>query len=528
YSYRPLRYNDSIRVIQLHCSVDDSAPILISIWRARISDARPEYEALSYTWGEKYPRRKIFCRNPASVLEVTQNCYSSLRRLRKDTDRYLWIDAISINQENDIERSVQVRIMDRIFASASGVIVDLGEATPGSRLLFEELADADADADQTREPTGKFIRQWPNEEIIQELEYLYQRPWFSRIWVVQEAVVNPTVTVMCGTDQSSLAALESCNMGYHHGTRVTLKEDPPVLRLFHEYNSIGGLWNILLATRKLYASDPRDRVFALLSLLESNSDIRHILIDYTQSPEVIFTRVAKLLLSHTGLWLLAAARHGHTLHMPSWVPDWSQNYYCDIWGLNLQKAVENEFSEEAEASRTDQRDASCTKHTSHESTPKMSGYGLWPVGNHDALKVKGVRFGTIRSQSAAFSFFSFDDAEQAFLELLNIFHCRHSRIFVPPDLLAGEYGSLDFKSDLHRIASSLEPGDRFHSETIANFRTTMDNCRIFVTEHGEIGIAPQNSQEGDIVCIVRGAYSPCILRQIPGGFWHLVSGDCFL
>jgi hypothetical protein len=139
YTYRPMRNGDSIRLIHLHHSADDSAPITISILRARLSDAKLEYEALSYTWGKQYLKQTVFCRNPPSILEVTQNCYSALRRLRNDSVRCLWIDAICINQNDDNERSAQVRMMDRVFATASRVIIDFGEETPGSRLLSTNL-----------------------------------------------------------------------------------------------------------------------------------------------------------------------------------------------------------------------------------------------------------------------------------------------------------------------------------------------------------------------------------------------------
>jgi hypothetical protein len=56
----------------------------------------------------------------------------------------------------------------------------------------------------------------------------------------------------------------------------------------------------------------------------------------------------------------------------------------------------------------------------------------------------------------------------------------------------------------------------------------MENCRLFVTEDDTIGIAPQNAQAGDVVCIIKGAYAPCILRQTARDQWSLVSGDCYL
>jgi hypothetical protein len=458
YAYHPMRNEDSIRLIHLHHSVDDSAPITISIFRTRLSDAKLKYEALSYNWGNHYSKQTVFCSNPPSVLEVTQNCYSALRRLRSDSVRCLWIDAICINQNDDNERSAQVRMMDRVFAIASRVIVDLGEETPGSRLLFDELVEAD----QSYKLTGKYTRPRPSDKIIQELECLFRRPWFSRVWVIQEVVANPCVRIMCGTHQSSWAALGACVMGYAN-TRVSVKEDPPIMRInrpeqLQRYKLSDGLWRILLNTRSLAASDPRDRVFALLYLLGSGLDIRDQLVDYSQSSEVIFTRVGKILLSQVGLKLLTAARHGHAREMPSWVPDWSQKHQ-DILSspgdYDDQEFINCEVVVEGAASKTSQIDASCLKysclkHTEPRSGSKDSGlFELQSVGKHlSTLKVKGVRIGTVICQSGVFSFSDFDDAKHAFLELLGFFHSGHSDkdlpwctegIYLPSVLLAGKY-----------------------------------------------------------------------------------------
>ena len=63
-----MRYEGSIRLVHLHPSVDDSDSITISVLRAGLSDAKLEYETLSYTWGKQYPKQTAFCRNPWGIL----------------------------------------------------------------------------------------------------------------------------------------------------------------------------------------------------------------------------------------------------------------------------------------------------------------------------------------------------------------------------------------------------------------------------------------------------------------------------
>jgi hypothetical protein len=57
---------------------------------------------------------------------------------------------------------------------------------------------------------------------------------------------------------------------------------------------------------------------------------------------------------------------------------------------------------------------------------------------------------------------------------------------------------------------------------------SLQNCRIFLTDDGTIGLAPNETCEGDIICILRGSMSPSILRQRLENGWTLVSGDCYV
>jgi hypothetical protein len=62
--------------------------------------------------------------------------------------------------------------MDRIYATAFQVVVYLGEETPGSRLLFDELASADNFYQSTQSFKG---RPSPNAELVLELDELFRR-----------------------------------------------------------------------------------------------------------------------------------------------------------------------------------------------------------------------------------------------------------------------------------------------------------------------------------------------------------------
>lgn len=59
----------------------------------------PTYEALSYAWGDPFDKTPIFL-NGLTFL-ITKNLHWALRRLRhSDETRYIWVDALCINQLN--------------------------------------------------------------------------------------------------------------------------------------------------------------------------------------------------------------------------------------------------------------------------------------------------------------------------------------------------------------------------------------------------------------------------------------------
>jgi Heterokaryon incompatibility protein (HET) len=89
-------------------------------------EPEPEFEALSYSWGDLTVTRPIQVND--GTLHVTCNLEAALKHLRPtDGDRTLWVDALCINQADVVERGYQVSIMGQIYGKAKQVLVWLGE-----------------------------------------------------------------------------------------------------------------------------------------------------------------------------------------------------------------------------------------------------------------------------------------------------------------------------------------------------------------------------------------------------------------
>ena len=107
-----------------------------NVARGRLSkvnlDKRPEYSALSYTWGNIADYSLIIdgkCRKVSNNLEQILEPY----QYRTEAVRgYLWIDSICIDQNDYEGKAAQVRQMERIYKQASRVLVSLGD--PGHPL----------------------------------------------------------------------------------------------------------------------------------------------------------------------------------------------------------------------------------------------------------------------------------------------------------------------------------------------------------------------------------------------------------
>ncbi|KAK4221369.1 heterokaryon incompatibility protein-domain-containing protein [Podospora fimiseda] len=97
-------------------------PISCTLSRANLEE-QPQYDALSYVWGDPRICRTIYVDD--SVKNVTVNLFAALRRLRAKSHtrpRRLWIDALCIDQENNQEKSHQVSIIGSIYRTISADI----------------------------------------------------------------------------------------------------------------------------------------------------------------------------------------------------------------------------------------------------------------------------------------------------------------------------------------------------------------------------------------------------------------------
>jgi len=94
--YSPLRA-DEMRVLALHPGTGTEIIECHLEHQKRDAYACTPYEALSYTWGPPRPSWHILLNGQR--IKARQNLWYALSRLRNESSvRYLWVDALCINQ----------------------------------------------------------------------------------------------------------------------------------------------------------------------------------------------------------------------------------------------------------------------------------------------------------------------------------------------------------------------------------------------------------------------------------------------
>ena len=233
-----------------------------------------------------------------------------------------------INQEDLEERKTQVEMMYQIYRGAKEVIVDLGYQSNGSeklaglleqiRQVVYEECNRDIHLHAGQHTLGALAasgrdRLPPTDDIVwRAFRKFLERPWFTRVWVVQEAIAAKKLTVMCGywamngatlffilevANEWQLPCLPTHSEGQHKWEnnaavgfrqimlmlhlRICDKDDfykTPLTDRPKGYRLIG----LLERSRHAKSTDPRDRVFAFLNLC-GEEERRFLRPDYTET-----------------------------------------------------------------------------------------------------------------------------------------------------------------------------------------------------------------------------------------------------
>jgi hypothetical protein len=612
----------------------------------------PEYEALSYCWGDGTRERLVSCND--QPFKVTENVECALKKLRRpDVPRLLWIDAICINQDDIAERSHQVSLMQDIYRQATRVLVWLGlsyensdlalqlcerlvsnprnplileacqSTAPEWRILFDgnrrelirkklaeyELGDRERreDMDKAGAPSSELeipkdgksngptqggeLDNVTDEELL-ALYRLLKRPYWSRCWVIQEFCLASEATLVCGN-----RSIKSESFFTGLLLALLLSSDGPQGRSSHLLVAGGGvflmtarhefrqkpetfgvlemLWNF----RSSLATDPRDKVYALLGLLSDEDRGRFgVLPDYELTTAECYIRAAASLLIHReNLDSLTTDRTSNShaaMNLPSWVSDWG-NSDVGHGGLPLgSRELSNTAEGETYILRPFSASRNCGKYTASLKDPRtlaLSGFVTDKLTHiTEAIHVPNTEFGSINQRSSTTTQFlklckalfvglgqyfdtlveweklalsepkypTGEDPLMVFCETLVASNMPGGKDHTFASfmrwrsLLRGPKKLAHAKAfGLHKLPSLYAPavalagmGSARHNMGDRTFLSSTEvtiSRRLARTEKGYLALVPELSRTGDYIALFRGGKMPFVIRE-RGKQWELI------
>lgn len=543
--YRPLPHPQHFRLLLLQPGNKFDDDVHISLLTCHIDQA-PSYRALSYAWGDEEHMKTVFI--DEKPLKVTYNLFIALLRLRqKTTSTTLWVDAICINQKDkESEKTQQVQQMRKIYANAEMTLVWLGEKDEDTKTVFEVLEYLADEWEQHQRDSGFWPRDTKvvdrNEDALRS--FLWKRPYFQRIWVVQEIAVARFVVVTCGYFSMPFERFfHACSWLHRYVPRELEAKYPKMPLRFgkwrdefqHDRRGFGRrrFVDLLWGTRNLSATDPRDKVFALLGIADSRG-IGHLTTDYSKSIKDVYASVARsIIVDCRHLHILSCVQnHQNTLglpslDLPSWVADWRQK-----WARGSLGSLPSNF-----------RASGKNEAVMHD------------VGNPEILSLGGLKLDHIEHV------FEINDAmysshldrvylnENVILDLVHRLGFRGCYPFtnerypvsIFSTLTAGssplsKYLKARYKSKTYPQFAGWSTSDLFKSELptelweiIASAAAGLIRGRkLFVTEQGYLGLGYPHVEVGDFVCILLGGNFPYVLRKEHGKNDFRFIGDCYV
>jgi hypothetical protein len=287
FKHEPLDHErQSIRLLRV--LTNDGSPGTLQC-TIRHTTINTEYTCLSYRWGNDVPANRILIngteifvrKNLFEFLQIAtkHEWQKQLRHLcdrqeqRTSDERWYWIDALCIDQNNFTERNHQVQQMGKIFESAAQVFIWLG--TNGfSRFLTKSTRLMEHDP--------------------YSANYILYNEYWRRAWVTQEVVLARYAVLLLNEEAVELNSFASEVNKALYGQRdmemITQErfwiDGSPFMQFTTNVSSIRGtsLVELLVRFKNRECTVARDRIFSLLSICSEGTNVK---VDYSLPDEEI-------------------------------------------------------------------------------------------------------------------------------------------------------------------------------------------------------------------------------------------------
>lgn len=500
-----------------------------------------DYDALSYCWGPEEELTTMTINGQS--LPVSQNLLAALRQIRLDQKetaslRKLWIDAICINQSDNVEKSRQVMLMRDIYSNASRVVIWIGGPDHFSNLAFDTLErfaldDGTSDGSVTYQDIQHTVQ-----ERRAAVQLFIGRPYFFRMWIVQEVVVAKEAIIRCGSlhldyDKLQTAIQRMTGSGFFPFSAATsnLTYVGHWRAAYHEMSVRDIDQNLdlrlFIDSRDRLATDPRDKIYSLRGIA-NKAFSAGIKVNYDSSVKRVYTDFSKFVLNfRPDLQILSAVvlrhRASSGLALPSYVPDWNLPKYG---GSILQRYYRFKPTHLFRAAGA--------------TTPRIR-----TEEDSDTISVEGLRLDTvarilpIKSILRAKADGSVSVTESSLQELsahvipsetypftsepswVAYFHTMTADRTALSPRINDEYRAQFFAAfgewSLSATGNEQNLPPSVWAAVSKNIGTIIEDKDMFITTKGYLGLGHEGFLEGDVVCILSGGEVPFLLRESKHG-----------
>jgi hypothetical protein len=328
YPYARLdRLENEFRLVELQPSQSLNDTIVARLRHCSLLNP-PPYLALSYEVGD--PRSYVVMLLDEYEVPISRNLEKALQQLRTSKYQLIWADSLCIDQQDEKEKAAQILRIRAIYREAQLVAAWLGAELDGSDQVMQLLGFIHGVHSGRGKSVSTPINSMIRSSMRHQLNEFFLRPFWNRLWVIQEIVVASRASVFCGrymADWDSLDLLVAGLRGKPWSHELQLK---PAERLCNARKQrIGGesisLLDALYSSSSAMTSNKMDKVYALLGL--SNDYINYISEPkYGWSPnELCLGMTRSVVMSRRSLDIIFAGPNRDRKaanELPSWCPDY--------------------------------------------------------------------------------------------------------------------------------------------------------------------------------------------------------------
>jgi hypothetical protein len=256
------------------------------------------HTCLSYTWGALDSGSQILING--RTFKVRKNLRNFLLQAREDgLSDPLWIDAVCIDQQNVAERNHQVQQMALIYQQAKRVLIWLGRGREEADIVLgitQLLASYASTRDEDPYDYFRSCISKANPNFWKYAAKLDSAPYFKRLWIVQEVHHSRRAILIHGRtwcDWEYYLWLPKAASRWRRGRSFNTQ----VPRFFLAYalqridnQERAELRELIQYFRDFGCADPRDRVYALLSMVKNGDGFP---VDYESDLLVLYMRACQ-------------------------------------------------------------------------------------------------------------------------------------------------------------------------------------------------------------------------------------------